>query len=145
MKIYIGLRELHFQGIEELEERSFNIISKHRERVGFIYELLDDKGQEARLKVVVDQNKYVNLLYFNSKKYGEHTFFLAEKSDAKLAQQKSHFTPKTQYFVRGYAHLIGRDIFPFQRFNQLENETVVDISKQENCAISFREYENSFS
>lgn len=123
-------------GVESLGE--FQILSKYPDRVGFIYELMDLKGQSARLKVVVNQEKYVDLLYFFSKTAGEHTFYLALKKDTELAAEKTYFTGKNQYFVRAYSNLIDKTFYPY---SIIEDATKTDqasrVKQSDNLTIAF--------
>lgn len=114
MKIQLYGSKVLIEGVEELGNGSFHILSKSPNRVGYVYELMDADGQPARLKVVTNKEKFVDLLYFFSKRLDEHTFFLAEKNDIELATERSHFTAKKQYFVRNYGNLISKTVIPFQ-------------------------------
>ncbi|OWY19031.1 hypothetical protein C7N43_23415 [Sphingobacteriales bacterium UPWRP_1] len=119
---------------------NFQILSKYPDRVGYIYELMDEKGQTARLKVVVDQDNYVDLIYLFSKANGEHTFYLAQKKDSELAAEKNYFTGKNQYFIRSYGNLVEKTIFPY---SVVENATAGDqpvrIKQADNISIVFNE------
>jgi len=130
--------KIMINGVESLGE--FQILSKHPDRVGYIYELMDIKGQSARLKVVLNQEKFVDLLYFYSKSAGEHTFYLAQKKEAELASEKTYFTGKNQYFVRAYSNLIDKTFFPY---SMIDDATVSDqptkIKQSDNLSFVFGE------
>lgn len=138
VNITIGAHTIRFEGVKDLDE--LQILSKFSDRVGFIYELMDKKGQPARLKVVLDQDKYVNLLYFFSKALGEHTFLLAQKSEQDRALELNYFTPKNELFVRGYQNLLEVTIHPYSMQRDItsgEKPTVLKTS--DNIAFGFQE------
>lgn len=137
VSIFTGM--VIIQGIEDLG--TFHITQKKKDKVGYIYELMSKDGKTARFKVVVDQDNYINLLYFYSRALGEHTFFLAEKEDQALAAEKKFFTPKSKIFVRSYGNLVDRDVKPYSIvkditvFNSQER-----ITMENPMTIEFKEY-----
>lgn len=119
MRIKLTNSRVTIEGIDNLSG-TFQVLTKQEGKVGYVYDLLDGNGKEARLKVVVDQDSYVNLLYFNSKTLGEHTFFLAEKSAEELSADKNYFTAKDKYFIRSYSNLVKKEIFPYKVIENME-------------------------
>ncbi len=101
-------------GLESITD-DFFIVNRYPDRkVGFVYELMDSRNKTAKLKVVMDEQNYVMLLYFNSKKWGEHTFYLAEKTANDVAEDKKYYTSNGQYFVRSFSNLLDKKIVPYQ-------------------------------
>lgn len=138
MMIDIFPSNIRINGAEGLGD--YQILSKYPDRVGFIYELMDQKGQSARLKVVVNQDNYVDLIYLYSKASGEHTFYLAQKKDSELAADKNYFTGKNQYFVRSYSNLIEKTIYPYSVVaDATSSDQATRIKQSENTAITFNE------
>lgn len=113
MRLQVQGGTLQIDGVDPLAPGKYQIVSKTEGKVGFVYELMDRKNQPARFKVVIDQDKYVNLLYFYSKTMGEYTFYLAEKSDEELSGENSYFTPKNLYFVRSMGNLVDKELRPY--------------------------------
>lgn len=138
IKIKLLENKVIIAGVENLG--AFTIASKFPDRVGYIYELMDMNNKPARFKVVVDQDKYVQLLYFYSKTLGEHTFFLAEQEEAELEADKTYFTLKSTNFVRVYSNLIDKKIIPYstQKSNMIGNEPE-KISRGQNIFFEFHE------
>lgn len=112
IKILIGKSTINIEGVEELAG-TFFVNTKFDNAIGFIYELMDAKGKPARFKVVTDENKYVTLLYFKSKDLGEHTFYLAEKTEEEYASNLNYYTLKEKFFVRTYGMLVDKKIVPY--------------------------------
>lgn len=113
MRIQVQGGTLQIDGVSALAPGKYQIVSKTEGKIGFVYELMDRKNQPARFKVVIDQDKYVNLLYFYAKNLGEHTFYLAEKSDEEVSGDNSYFTPKSMYFVRSLGNLVDKELHPY--------------------------------
>lgn len=136
MRVNIFTSSIAITGVQDLG--TFQIVSKYPDKVGYIYELMDAKGQAARLKVVVNQDNYVDLVYLYSKSWGEHTFYLAQKKETELAAEKAHFTSKNHYFVRSYNNLIDKTIYPYA---VIEDATKTDqptrIKQTDNVSFSF--------
>ncbi|MEZ4883235.1 MAG: hypothetical protein R3E32_00770 [Chitinophagales bacterium] len=127
------------RGVENLG--TFHITQKEKERVGYVYELMNKEGQTARFKVVIDQENYINLLYFYSKTLGEHTFFLAEKEDQTLAAEQNFFTPKSKIFVRSYGNLVAKEIKPFSVIKDLEISSISQrIMMESPISLNFEEF-----
>ena len=113
MRLQVQGGTLQIDGVDPLAPGKYQIVSKTEGKIGFVYELMDRKNQPARFKVVIDQDKYVNLLYFYSKTMGEYTFYLAEKSEEELSGENSYFTPKNLYFVRSMGNLVDKELRPY--------------------------------
>lgn len=113
MRLQVQGGILQIDGVPALAPGKYQIVSKTEGKIGFVYELMDRKNQPARFKVVIDQDKYVNLLYFYSKTMGEYTFYLAEKSEEELSGENSYFTPKNLYFVRSMGNLVDKELRPY--------------------------------
>lgn len=138
VNIRIGAQTITFEGVKNLDE--FQILSKFTDRIGYIYELMDKKGQPARFKVVLDQDKYVNLLYFFSKVLGEHTFFLAQKTEQDRAAELTYFTPKNELFVRGYQNLLDVTVHPYTMQRDITTgEKPIVLKATDNIAFGFQE------
>lgn len=135
MKVTIYPQKIAIKGVKELGDGTFHVLSKSPNRVGYVYELMDQSGQAARFKVVTDQHKYVNLLYFYSKKLGEHTFFLAEKDEKEVAEEQSFYTIKHQFFVRSYRNLIEKTVQPYEMAVKGGNKQ--KIKKGQNMSFAF--------
>lgn len=137
LSIFTGM--VVIRGVEGLA--TFHITHKEKDRVGYIYELMSKEGKTARFKVVLDQEDYINLLYFYSKALGEHTFFLAEKEDQTLAAEKKFFTPKSKIFVRSYGNLVDKDFKPYMIVKDMTmNNTPERIMMESPLSIDFKEY-----
>ncbi len=127
------------RGIENLG--TFHITQKEKDRVGYVYELMSKEGKTARFKVVIDQENYINLLYFYSKTLGEHTFFLAEKEDQTLAAEKKFFTPKSKIFVRSYGNLVDKEVKPYTIVKDLTIANNQErVMMESPLSIDFKEY-----
>lgn len=139
--IYVRILEqfVEVKGVKDIPAR-IQLVSKSVSKVGFVYELMDSKGQPARLKIVVDQDKFVNLIYFYSKSLGEHTFFLAEKAPEERAADLGFFTPQKELFVRAYQNLLDKTVKPYAL---IEDYTLSDRQKMlkptSNVSITFKE------
>lgn len=130
---------IEITGVKDLPPR-IQLLSKSVSKVGFIYELMDSKGQPARLKIVVDQDKFVNLIYFNSKSLGEHTFFLAEKAPEDRAADLNFFTPQKELFVRAYQNLLDKTIKPYALIEDYTLSNNMKMLKPtNNISIGFKE------
>ncbi len=136
MAIQLQDQQILIKGVKGLE--GFQVVSKSSNRIGYIYELMDAKGKPAKLKVVVDQDKYVNLVYFYSKSLGEHTFYMAEKSKEDIAAEQSYFTSKEQYFIRSYQNLLEKEVVPYQAAKAGEGSPK-PIEKSAGIKITFNE------
>ena len=132
-------QKIMIQGIPNLS--SFQILSKAVDRVGFVYEMMDNKGQPARFKVVLDQDKYVNLLYLYSKTLGEHTFYLLEKTKEERAAELNYFTPKNDLFIRAYQNLLEKTIHPYSMVEDYTLDTrPVNFKVSDNIGLTFGEF-----
>lgn len=138
VNIKISPHNLRFEGVKDLSD--FQILSKFVDRVGYVYELMDKKGQPARFKVVLDQDKYVNLLYLFSKTLGEHTFFLAQKNEQDRAIELNHFTPKNELFVRAYQSLLNVKVNPYtMQKDYSKGEKPIVLKPSDNITFDFQE------
>lgn len=129
-----------FEGSKELPEPFF-ISNKYQDRkVGFVFELMDKRNRPAKLKAVLDKDNYVFLFYFYSKKWGEHSYYLAEKSAYELAEDKSYFTSRSKYFIRSYSNLVNKKITPYTYVADLEGGGDQEkIRKDDNFFFEFQE------
>ena len=140
VRIVVQPQQIIVQGIDALQPGIFQILTKSSEKVGFIYEMMDMNGKPARFKVVTDQNGYVSLLYLYSKTLGEHTFYLAEKTDAQLAVEQSFFTAKSKYFIRTYGMLVDKEIHPYTMIKDMSvDNTPLVLKSSDNVTIKFTE------
>jgi hypothetical protein len=138
VNITITPQSIRFEGVKDLSE--LQILSKFVDRIGYVYELMDKKGQPARFKVVLDQDKYVSLLYFYSKTLGEHTFFLAQKEAQDRAAELNHFTPKSELFVRAYQSLLDVKVQPYtMQKDYTTNEKPMVLKPSDNISFDFKE------
>ncbi|MFK7907721.1 MAG: hypothetical protein AB8B69_21460 [Chitinophagales bacterium] len=139
MMVSIQTGMIIIRGVENLG--TFHITQKEKERVGYVYELMNKAGQTARFKVVLDQDSYINLLYFYSRALGEHTFFLAEKEDQALAAEQNFFTPKSKFFVRHYGNLLKKEVKPFSVIKDLTLSEIEErVAMESPMTISFTEF-----
>ncbi|MBK6611708.1 MAG: hypothetical protein IPI59_10520 [Sphingobacteriales bacterium] len=120
---------------------NFHIMSQQpNPKVGYVYELLDKNGDNARLKAVFDDQRYILLFYFYSKTLGEHTWFLAEKDETDLAQDKTYYTPRIEYFVRDYSNLLDKTVVPYTMIEDVTNNNIeVRIERGKGYKFSFSE------
>lgn len=138
--IRIEREDIFFQGLDA-PNGQMRIVNKYPDKVGFIYELMDMDGNPARLKIVLDQDKYVSLLYFFSRTLGEHTFYLAQKTEDEVATEQNHFTPKNRFFVRDYRNLLDKKVYPYMIIKDIEATDIPErVSPTENLFIEFKEY-----
>lgn len=134
--VSIYSQKIWIQGIEDIG--TFHIISKKADKVGFVYELMDENNTPARFKVVTDQNRYVNLLYLYSKTLGEHTFFLAEKEETEVAADNNYYTSQEQFFVRSFRNLINKTIKPYAMMTSIvESNETTKIEQSQNINFEF--------
>ncbi len=139
--IRFSKNQVIFEGSKELPE-PFYISNKYKSKVGFVFELMDKRNRPAKLKAVLDQDNYVFLFYFYSKKWGEHSYYLAEKSAYDLAEDKSYFTTRSKYFIRTYSNLVGKKITPYTYVADLSNGGEQEkIRKDDNFYFDFKENE----
>ncbi len=119
MVIRINAFDVNFWGMEELSY--FTILSTTRSKVGYVMELMSARGHRARMKAVLDENKFLRLLYFNSETYGEHTFFLASKTSKQLRTEAASFSSVDFKRIKNIEDLFGETVRPYAYFNQGED------------------------
>jgi len=138
MQIILGRQKVTIDGLQGLKE--LTITSKYPDRVGYIYELMDKDGKIARLKMVTNQDKYIDVIYFYSQEMGEHAFLMAEKTDEEVAADKSFYTPQDMYFVRSYRNLLDKEFKPYSMVEDASiDPTPTPIERSQNFSIKFEE------
>ena len=140
--VLIRLTSMNIQikGIEGLDILRIN--NKYKDKVGFVYEVYNTHRDIAKLKIVVDQDNFVNLLYFYSKEMGEYTFLLKERSREELSRMRTHFTSKSELMVRGYDQMIDHTFVPYSIVKQYKRNNFPEpIQIEDNIEFSFKEKE----
>ncbi len=136
MVIRLNSYEVNFWGIEELNY--FTILSTTKSKVGYVMELMNPRGQTAKMKAVLDEDNYLSLLYFNSKNFGEHTFFLASKNSKQLRAEAAAFTGADFKKIKKAEDLFNEDIRPYAFFNAGEDPAQPNfLSAKDSVSFSF--------
>lgn len=129
-------RTIYINGLEGIEQ--FQVMSKYKAPVGYIFDLMDAAYRQAKLKVILDTKQHVDFIYLRTDLQGEHTFYLAQKDEQSLAADQSYFTPKDMYFVRSYVNLIDKDIYPYSYIEDASaSDQASTIEKSQNMVFSF--------
>ncbi len=130
-----------FSGMEDFEGmESFNVLSKTRAKHGFNFDLMSKAGKTATLKVVLDPGKYLMLLYFNSKEFGEHTYFLASKSKERLKMEGENFTYVDFKKIESFADLDSVSLKPYASYDVGKDRFVIShLSPEDSIHFSFSE------
>ncbi len=138
--IRINQKSVNFEGVYDMSY--FNIIQITPSKVGYNIELMDIDGERAKIKLVLDAYNYVDLLYFNSKYYGEHTFFLEQRPKAVLKKERLYYTLKAEKQIEDYASLIGDTIVPYYKLDLDDKKnTPCSINRKESMKIVFEDGE----
>jgi len=113
LRIHIAENKIHFAGISDLD--SYSIISKSYSSTGFDYmlNLGNLEFEPAYLKVVIDDDHHVHLIYLYSDEHGSFTFYLPYKSDDIFKKDEDHFTTKSQIKIKDYDSILDRRIYPY--------------------------------
>jgi len=120
IKIHVGNSMVHIDGIPELG--SFNIVAAVSTRVGYEFKLMDSRGYSpSKMKVVLDQNNFVELVYLYSRKHGEFTFFLPSKTKKDLAKERSYFSNKKSVLIEGQDDMADLELVPYQQIVNINN------------------------
>lgn len=90
VKIVLNGTQLKFEGVKDLP--TFNILAQTITSTGFDFKLTDGRGTVFSKMKIVTENGFVKLIYLTSRKYGDHTFYLAEKTNSDLAREKAFYT-----------------------------------------------------
>ena len=124
VKIHIGNDFIAMDGVEDLYY--FNIVDKKKTNVGFEFRLAGMRGSDfSKFKVVTDGANHVQLLYFSSRKHGEHTFHLPKKSNEQIAKENQYFTPKNRTLITSYDALQNQFIIPNRKIENTKNPLAV--------------------
>ncbi|MGB1241040.1 MAG: hypothetical protein ACPG49_00870 [Chitinophagales bacterium] len=120
IKVHVGNNMVHIDGIPELG--SFSIVAAASTRVGYEFKLMDSRGYSpSKMKVVLDQNNFVELVYLYSRKHGEFTFFLPSKTKKDLAKERAYFSNKKTVLIEGQDDLSDLELVPYQQTVNVNN------------------------
>ncbi|MFK7906345.1 MAG: hypothetical protein AB8B69_14535 [Chitinophagales bacterium] len=120
LKIHVGNSMVHIDGVSKLG--SFNIVAAASTRVGYEFKLMDSRGYSpSKMKIVLDQNNFVELVYFHSRKHGEFTFFLPSKTKKDLAKERSYFSNKKSLLIEGQDDMSDLELVPYQQIVNVNN------------------------
>ena len=93
VKIHFMANSVKIEGIEGLG--SYTIVARSKSRTGYDFKLADSRGYElSELKLLLDRDRYVAGIYFYSRKSGELSFALPEKTQSQLQKERNYFTAK---------------------------------------------------
>ena len=124
IKIHFSSRLLVIEGLNNMTV-AFNIVAAHRNMYGYEFKLADSRGYDfSTLNVVLDNQKYIQMIYLGSQKYGDYSFYLARKTKSQLKKEKSYFTSKTEYQLASMSHLVGVDINPYRLLHDYNNPSL---------------------
>ena len=138
VKVHIGADFVAFDGVDGLHY--FNVTDKKPSYDGYSFNLVDLRGSNlSEFTVVTDPAYQVQLLHLNSRKYGEHTFFLPQKSKEELKAEHKYFTPKNITLIAAYGMLIDKTINPYKELADYTNPAAVTekVSMKRDLNVSF--------
>ncbi|MEZ4886084.1 MAG: hypothetical protein R3E32_15220 [Chitinophagales bacterium] len=136
VKIHIGNSMIHIEGISSLG--NFNIVAASSTRVGYEFKLMDGRGYStSNMKVVVDQNNFVELIYLYSRKHGEFTFFLPSKTQKDLENERAYFSNKKSTLIESTNDLEDLVLVPYQQIVGINNPLAVEEKISIKKGISF--------
>jgi len=145
LRIHIAESKVHFAGLDALE--SYPIVSKNYSSTGFDYMINLGKleFEPAYLKVVIDDDHHVHLIYLYSDHYGTFTFYLPYKTDNAYKIDAKYYTTKNQIVAKEYDSLLNQKIFPYHvaRDGQVYNKQ--KIKRQSHLSFYFDEDRFSFT
>ncbi len=137
VKIHIGNSMVHIEGVPSLG--SFNIIAATSTRLGYEFKLMDGRGySSSKMKVVLDQHNFVELVYLYSKKYGEFTFFLPSKTQKDLEEERAYFSAKKSTLIEGESDFEDLSLVPYKRIIDTNNPSAVSEKISMKKGVSFK-------
>jgi len=129
-----------FKGVEGY--KSLNILSKNPFKLGYEIDWMDAKNPalNGKLRIIIDEEKFAQLVYINSKTTPEYTFFLPLKSRQLLEAEEEYFTSKRAVEARNYQRLIGKTIRPYRIIEDVKKGGGEErISMKDSIYIQFKE------
>jgi len=129
-----------FKGVEGY--KSLNILSKNPFQLGYEVDWMDakDPAISGKLRVIVDEENFAQVIYINSKTTPEYAFFLPLKSSQLLEAEEAYFTSKRSIEARSYPRLIGKTIRPYRIIEDVrKGGTEQRISMKDSIYLSFKE------
>ncbi len=119
VKILFTENIVYFKGVEGYS--SININSKNPFNLGYEFEWMDvnNPSISGKLRIICDQQNFVQLIYINSRETPEYAFFMPLKSEYLLEQEAAYFTSKKDVEARAYPSLDGKAIYPYRMIEDL--------------------------
>ncbi len=138
--IKLNKGSVNIVGISE-EWNSFELVQKRQDvKLGYVYELMDQKARPAVLKIVLDEDKFVQLLYFQSKAIGEYTFYLPQRTAEEESEDEAYYTFMGEYFYRDYSNLVDKKIVPYKMIKNVDQTNIPErIPKSKNYFFEFKD------
>ncbi len=144
VKIHFTTNTVKIEGIEGIG--TYTIVAKSKSRTGYDFKLADSRGYElSELKLLLDRDKYVAGIYFYSRKSGELSFTLPEKTQSQLQKERNYFTAKTANKVSVFNDLMGKNIMPAKYLTNTEQAVMESISINDKFGFKFNEGKVSIS
>jgi len=137
VKIHIGNSMVHIEGVTSLG--SFNIVAATSTRVGYEFKIMDSRGyNSSKMKVVLDRNNFVELVYLYSRKYGEFTFFLPNKTQKDLERERAYFSNKKSTLIESEDDLKDLSLVPYKQVINIHNPSAVTEKISMKKGVSFK-------
>lgn len=137
VKIHIGNSMVHIEGVPSLG--SFNIIAAASTRVGYEFKIMDNRGyHSSKMKVVLDRNNFVELVYIYSKKSGEFTFFLPNKTQKDLEKERAYFSNKKSVLIDNEDDLENLSLVPYKQTVGINNPSALTEKISMKKGVSFK-------
>ena len=138
VKIHFMANSVKIEGIEGLG--SYTIVARSKSRTGYDFKLADSRGYElSELKLLLDRDRYVAGIYFYSRKSGELSFALPEKTQSQLQKERNYFTAKAANKVSVFNDLLGKSIMPIKYLANTDNSVMESISINDKFGFKFSE------
>lgn len=139
IKIHISSAKMAFEGVDKLG--FFNIVAKTKTKTGFNFKLTDGRGRDFSKLIIVMNGEYVRSMHLTSKKLGEYTFFLPQKSKSQLKQERRYFSSTRTTKSETYDELCKEPIVPYQQIRNVNNpySFLEKISVKQKFSIDFAE------
>lgn len=145
LRIHITEHKVHFSGLKDLS--TYPIISKSYSSTGFDFmiNMGELSFEPAYLKVVIDDDYHVHLIYLHSDYLGTHTFYLPHKSDDRYKKDISYFTSKGSISLSDYDALMDTEIKPYYMSSERQVYNKTRINRHSDIAFYFDQDRFSFT